>query len=101
MSTFITQAKLLKLTKMKRIKNFISIAFLLVVGATFATQINGAVDYFIALDYTAIGMNIQMAATKAYELVVSLVDFVSGLFDQASDKVEVIQVSDVATSTVD
>ena len=66
---------------MKKLGNLIKISFLLVVGATFSTQINSAIDWIAAVDYTALGANIELIAGKIADAAVYVYDFVVGLFE--------------------
>ena len=68
---------------MKKLGKYINIAVLLVIGATFSEQINSAIDYLIAVDYTALGANIELVAGKIADAAVALYDFVVGLFAEA------------------
>ena len=66
---------------MKKIKNYLSIAFFLVIGATFADQINSAIDYLLAVDYTAIGETIKGLTAKAVEFAKAAFNYVVELFN--------------------
>ena len=66
---------------MKKLGNFIKIAFILAVGATFHEQINSAIDYVAEIDYVALGANIELIAGKIADAAVYIYDFVVGLFD--------------------
>ena len=68
---------------MKKIKNYISIAFLLVVGATFSTQINSAIDWLLAVDYVALGNIIGTFSAKIADALVSVYDWAVALFNEA------------------
>lgn len=65
---------------MKKLFKYITIAFLLVVGATFAEQINSALDWLQAVDYTALGNTIGTLASKIADGAVDLYNWVVGLF---------------------
>ena len=63
---------------MKKIGKYLSIAFFLVIGATFADQINAAVDFLLDVDYTALGNTIADLAGK-------LADFFVGVYNKISE----------------
>ena len=68
---------------MKKIGKLIKIAFLLVVGATFADQINGAVDYLSDVDYALLGDQIATIAKAVADFAVSAFNWIAGLFESA------------------
>ena len=65
---------------MKKLFRLIKIAFILVVGATFADQINAAIDWTLAVDYDALGANIALVAGKITDFAVATYNYVVGLF---------------------
>ena len=83
---------------MKKIGKYITIAFLLVVGATFSTQINAALDWLLALDFVAIGNTISAFAGKVVDLVVAVYNWVVGLF--SNTPMEIVETMEPATEVV-
>ena len=76
---------------MKKIGNFIKIAFLLAVGATFHTQINSAIDWLSNVDYVALGANIELIVGKIADFAVEAYNFIAGLFESTPVEVEVVE----------
>ena len=68
---------------MKKLFKYITIAFLLVVGATFSEQINAALDWLQAVDYTALGNTISTLVGKVVDFAVSIYDWAVSLFVEA------------------
>ena len=68
---------------MKKLGNYIKIAFLLAVGATFNEQINAAIDWVANVDYTALGANIELIAGKIADAGVHVYEAIVGLFNEA------------------
>ena len=63
---------------MKKLGKYLNIALLLVIGATFATQINSVLDFLADLDYTAIG---NIIATFIYKII----NFFDSIYDQVRE----------------
>ena len=61
---------------MKKIGKYLSIAFFLVLGATFADQVNGTLDFLIDLDYGAIGTTIADFSKAIFDGAVDLVNYI-------------------------
>ena len=68
---------------MKKLGKYINIAVLLVIGATFSTQINSAIDWLLAVDYTALGNTIGVIVGKIADAAVAIYDWVVALFAEA------------------
>ena len=75
---------------MKKLGNYIKIAFLLVIGATFSTQINAALDFLIDVDYNALGDQIAAVVSTVVDALVAAYDYVVGLFADAPAAVEAV-----------
>ena len=69
---------------MKKLFRLINIAFLLVLGATFAPQINSGIDWISEVDYTAVGNQIGAVATVIADAAVAVYNWVVGLFAEAA-----------------
>ena len=85
---------------MKKIGKFINIAVLLVIGATFSTQINAGIDYLVDVDYVALGNTISTIVGKIVDFAVLVYDWVVGLFADAPAMEAVADGSGTASSTI-
>ena len=81
---------------MKKIGKYLSIAFFLVLGATFAPQVNGALDFLIDLDYVAIGNGIADGAKAIFDGVVTIVNYII----DAINGTEAMEAMEPGTGTV-
>lgn len=69
---------------MKKLGNLLKIAFFLVIGATFAEQINAALDYIMGIDYVALGETISSVAKAIVDGAISAFNWIKGAVESAS-----------------
>ena len=72
---------------MKKLGRYINIAFLLIIGATFAEQINAGLDFLIDLDYNAIGNTISSILGSVVDGAVAAFDYIKSAIEGGTEVV--------------